>query len=335
MKTAAKLFRFDDAMLPNLMAWGYMFAAYIFGFAAMLASALWLNVLGVLFLAHAMVIAAYFVHECAHESLFKKSRHNQLFGELLLWLSGASYSDYKAIQHKHVRHHMDRADIVSFDFRTRLQQHPKTLKLIKTLEWFYIPALEIVMHGLVIVLPFVKENRKALRPRIITVLVMRIAFFAALATVSLKVLVLYPIAYMLFLTVMRFMDVHQHTYDLYETLDQPSGDEVKQYDGAFEKRNTFSNVLSLKHPWLNLLVLNFSYHNVHHDKQMQPWYRLPALHKKLYGNDETQVLSFANLLKSYHRYRVQRVVNSDATDIDVHKGRDFIGVDGVSFLTAH
>jgi len=335
MKTAAKLFRFDDALVPNLLAWGYMSAAYIFGFTAIVADALWLNVLGVLFLAHAMVIAAYFVHECAHESLFKKSMHNRLFGELLLWLCGASYSDYKAIQHKHVRHHMDRADIVSFDFRTRLQQYPKILKLINFLEWFYIPALEIMMHGLVIVLPFVKENRKALRSRIIIVLIMRTVFFVVLASISLKVLILYPVAYMLFLTVMRFMDVHQHTYDLYETLDQPSGDEVRAYDSAFEKRNTFSNVLSLKYPWLNLLVLNFSYHNVHHDKQMQPWYRLPALHKKLYGNDETQVLSFINLLKSYHRYRVQRVINSDATDIDVHKGRDFIGVDGVSFLTAH
>jgi len=335
MKTVAKLFRFDDALFPNLLAWGYMFSAYIFGFAALLADALWVNILGVVFLAHSMVIAAYFVHECAHESLFKKSRHNQIFGELLLWICGASYSDYRAVKHKHVRHHMDRADIVSFDFRMRLQQYPKTLKFIQTLEWFYIPALEIMMHGLVLVLPFVKESRKALRLRIITVLILRISFFAALASISLKVLVLYPVAYMIFLTVMRFMDVHQHTYDLYETLDQPSGDEVKRYDSAFEKRNTFSNVLSLKYPWLNLLVLNFSYHNVHHDQQMQPWYRLPKLHKKLYGNDETQVLSFGNLLQSYHRYRVQRVINSDAADIDVHKGRDFIGVDGVSFLTAH
>jgi len=335
MKTAAKLFRFDDALIPNLLAWSYMLSTYIFGFAAILADSPWLNAAGVLLLAHSMVIAAYFIHECAHESLFRKSRHNQLFGELLLWLTGASYSDYKAIQHKHVRHHMDRGDIVSFDFRTRLQAYPKTLKFIEVLEWFYIPALEIMMHGLVLLLPFVKESRKALRSRIITVLILRIAFFAVLASISLKVLILYPLAYILFMTVMRFMDAHQHTYDLHETLDRPSADEIKQYDAAFEKRNTFSNLLSLKYPWVNLLVLNFSYHNVHHDKQMQPWYRLPALHKKTYGDNDTQVLSFADLLKSYHRYRVQRVTNSDAADIDVHKGRDFIGVDGVSFLTAH
>lgn len=230
---------------------------------------------------------------------------------------------------------MDRADIVSFDFRKRLLKYPKTLKIIQVLEYFYIPALEIMMHALVIILPFVKESRKHLRSRIMVVLVLRLAFFAALASISLKVLLLYPIAYMIFLTVMRFMDVHQHTYDLYETLDQERGDEVKQYDRAFETRNTFSNVISLKYPWLNLLVLNFSYHNVHHDQQIQPWYRLPALHEKLYGKDETQVLLFSNLLKSYHKYRMQRVINSDAADSDAHKGEDFIGVDGVSFLTAH
>jgi fatty acid desaturase len=230
---------------------------------------------------------------------------------------------------------MDRADIVSFDFRERLLKYPKTLKIIQVLEYFYIPALEIMMHALVIILPFIKVSRRHLRSRVITVLVLRVAFFTALASISAKVLLLYPVAYVLFLTVMRFMDVHQHTYDLYETLDQERGDEVKQYDRAFETRNTYSNVLSLKYPWLNLLVLNFSYHNVHHDQQMQPWYRLPKLHKKLYGEDKTQVLLFSNLLNSYHKYRVERIVNSDAADSDVHKGKDFIGVDGVSFLTTH
>lgn len=335
MKMLSSYFRFEDALIPNTLAWSYILAAYIIGFYAIMADALIYNLAGTVLLAHSMVISAYFIHECAHDSLFKKNRHNHLFGEIFLWISGASYSDYEAVRHKHVRHHMDRADIVSFDFRTRLLEYPKLLKVIQVLEYFYIPALEIMMHALVIILPFVKESRKHLRKRVISVLVLRIAFFAVLASISLKVLIFYPIAYMLFLTVMRFMDVHQHTYDLYETLDQKRGDEVKQYDSAFEKRNTYSNLISARYPWLNLLVLNFSYHNVHHDQQMQPWYRLPRLHQELYGKDESQVLLFKNLVESYYRYRVARIINSDATDTDVHKGKDFIGVDGVSFLTAH
>lgn len=335
MKTLSSFFRFEDALLPNLLAWTYMLAAYIVGFYAIMSDMIIYNLAGTVLLAHSMVISAYFIHECAHDSLFKKNRHNRLFGEIFLWISGASYSDYEAVRHKHVRHHMDRADIVSFDFRTRLETYPKLFKVIQVLEWMYIPALEIMMHALVIILPFVKASRKHLRSRVITVLVLRMAFFALLASISLKVLIFYPIAYMLFLTVMRFMDVHQHTYDLYETLDQKRGDEVKQYDSAFEKRNTYSNLISTRYPWLNLLVLNFSYHNVHHDQQMQPWYRLPRLHQELYGKDDTQVLSFKNLIESYHRYRVARITNSDAANSDVHKGKDFIGVDGVSFLTAH
>jgi len=335
MAKLSSYFRFEDALLPNTIAWIYILAAYIVGFYAIMSETLVYNLAGTVLLAHSMVISAYFVHECAHDSLFKKNRHNHFFGEIFLWIAGASYSEYEAVRHKHVRHHMDRADIVSFDFRTRLQMYPKLLKVIQVLEWMYIPALEIMMHALVIILPFIKASRKHLRTRVITVLLLRIAFFALLSSISMKVLVFYPIAYMLFLAVMRFMDVHQHTYDLYETLDQKHGDEVKKYDNVFEKRNTYSNLISTRYRWLNLLVLNFSYHNVHHDQQMQPWYRLPRLHEKLYGKDESQVLLFKNLIESYHRYRVARIINSDATGIDVHQGKDFIGVDGVSFLTAH
>ncbi|MHC3994409.1 fatty acid desaturase family protein [Thiomicrolovo sp. ZZH C-3] len=337
MKKTTRLLRFEDAWLPNLAAWAYMLGAYVGGFAAIMADALWLNAAGVLLLAHGMVIAAYFIHECAHDSLFRLPINNHRFGELLLWICGASYSDYEAIRMKHVRHHLDRADVVSFDFRTRLPRHPILLKTIQVLEWFYIPALEIMMHALVIILPFVKESRRHLRRRVVTVLVLRIAFFAALASIAPKVLLLYPLAYMLFLTVMRFMDVHQHTYDVHETLDFSREAQVKQYDRAFESRNTYSNLISEKYPWLNLLVLNFAYHNVHHDQQIQPWYRLPGLHAKLYGDDRTQVLMFSDLARSYHRYRVARVLNGDPADLDVKHdgGRTFIGVDGVSFLTAH
>lgn len=142
---------------------------------------------------------------------------------------------------------------------------------------------------------------------------------------------------MLFLTVMRFMDVHQHTYEVYETLDLPRGVEAKLRDREFEEHNTYSNLLSEKYPWVNLLVLNFSYHNVHHEQQLQPWYRLPALHQKMFSDDYQQILTFKHLIKSFHKYRVPRILNGDPINLPVKKdeGETFIGVDGVSFLTAH
>jgi len=82
-------------------------------------------------------------------------------------------------------------------------------------------------------------------------------------------------------------------------------------------------------------VLNFGYHNAHHYKSAVPWHRLPALHRQLYGDDQTQLLDFPSLLKSYHQYRVPRILNDDDDMGALDRGRGFIGVDGVSFLTAH
>jgi fatty acid desaturase len=334
---ATGLFRHDDAALPNALAFGYVLLTYGFGLYFMLSDSGWLNAVGVLALAHSMVIAAYLIHEAAHLSLFRKKEHNQWFAEILLWITGTSYSHFDDIRNKHNRHHIDRADVVSFDFRPLLEKHPRFLKLLKTLEWFYIPALEVWMHFLVIVLPFIKESRRSRRARVVFFLVVRVAFFWALASVSIDVLWLYPIAYLMFLTVMRFMDTHQHTYEVYETLDQKRGPEARLRDAQFEHDNTYSNLLSEKYPWVNLLVLNFCYHNVHHDSMLQPWYRLPKLHQESYGDDERQVLTFRHLMKSFHRYRVPRILNADPVNLPVKQdeGESFIGVDGVSFLTAH
>lgn len=333
----APLFRYPDGPVPNLLALGYAVGGYLLGMGLILAPPLALNLAGTLLLAHAMVIAAYLVHECAHNTVFANNAHNARLGGLLNWLTGACYGDYEDIRHKHFRHHVDRADVVAFDFRTRLARHPRVLALFRALEWAYIPAVEIMMHALVLVLPFVLPQRRARRRRVLTVLALRLALFAALALVSWKVLLFYPLAYLLFLTVMRFMDTHQHTYEIFETLEGARGPEAKRFDAAFEQRNTYSNLVSRRHPWLNLLVLNFGYHNAHHARPTAPWYRLPALHRELYGDATGPVLPFANLLRAYHRYRVPRMLNADPSDLDVHRdgGAGFIGVDGVSFLTAH
>lgn len=337
MTSSKSLFRYEDAAFPSFLATLYVLSGYFFGGYLMLLPLQWLTVFGVLWFAHSMVIAAYLIHEAAHLSVFRNKNANRWYAEGLLWITGCSYSHFDDIQRKHIRHHTDRADIVSFDFRPLLEKHPVLLNVLKALEWAYIPALEILMHALVIVLPFVKENRKARRRRVITLLIIRSALFVYLASVSIHFLWLYALAYGLFLTVMRFMDIHQHTYEVFETLDSKRGPEARIRNREFEKHNTYSNLLSVRYPWINVLVLNFCYHNVHHDQQLQPWYRLPKLHKALYGGDTSQQLTFRHLVKSFHRYRVPRILNGDPVNLPVKKdeGETFIGVDGVSFLTAH
>jgi fatty acid desaturase len=330
-----RILRDPAGLWPNTAALTYAVGGYGVGVWALTADAAWFNAAGVVLLAHALVIAAYLIHECAHNTIFADGRWNARLGVLLLWLTGASYGRYEDIRHKHFRHHMDRADVVAFDFRRSLPRYPRLLTAMRTLEWLYVPAVDLMMHALVIALPFRLASRRERRARVLAVLAVRAGLFAALGYVSLKALALYAPAYLLFLHAMRFMDVHQHTYEVWETLERPRGPQDERFDRDYEQRNTFSNPVSLAHPWLNLVALNFGYHNAHHVKPTVPWYRLPRLHGDLFGDDRRQVLSFRNLLASYHRYRVLRILNGDAPGTDVADGRGLVGVVGVSFLTAH
>jgi fatty acid desaturase len=65
------------------------------------------NAAATLLLAHAMVIAAYLIHECGHNLVFKRSRHNAALGRAMSWLCGASYGTYEDMRYKHFRHHVD------------------------------------------------------------------------------------------------------------------------------------------------------------------------------------------------------------------------------------
>jgi len=329
--------KYADGLWPNTYALLYIVSAYAGGLYSITLDNLLLNVCGSLLLAHGMVISAYLVHECAHNTVFRNNRANARLGAALNWINGACYGDYEDIRHKHFRHHMDRADVVAFDYRPRFAEHPLLLGIMRVLEWLYIPAVEIVMHLLVLVLPFVLPGRHHRRVRVLVVMALRGSLFAALVWYAPRVAVFYPLAYLLFMHVMRFMDTHQHTYEVFESLEQAPGAEAMQYDRDYEHRNTFSNLFSVKYPWLNLLVLNFGYHNAHHLKPIAPWYRLPTLHREAFGELCEQVLPIGHLLRAYHRYRVPRMLNADPSDSGVAQkhGVDFIGVDGVSFLTAH
>jgi len=136
-------------------------------------------------------------------------------------------------------------------------------------------------------------------------------------------------------------DAFQHTYEV-KLMGSAPGPGPR--DAKYEEENTFSDLLSLRFPLLNALVLNFGYHNTHHRSPMTPWYRLPAMHAKLYGPQlqeqlSERVLPFSLLSGSWVRHRVKRVLDSkDAFDAFLKKtGPDrasaFVGDLGVSFLT--
>jgi fatty acid desaturase len=235
------------------------------------------------------------------------------------------------------RHHTDRADVLTFDYKKFLTESPPWVRrLTVALEWLHIPAVELIMHGYVMLLPFLKPERREERPRLVAIVLVRAAAFAVLGWYSLKALALYALAYMLMLHALRFTDAFQHTYDAFAVLESGEIPNDKVRDRDYEQANTYSNLASLGHPWLNLLLLNFPYHNAHHERPVVPWHDLPKLHAQLFPRDYAQVLPMRQLLWGYHRNRVRRVLSEDygVVGSGPNKADSFLGAVGVSFLTA-
>lgn len=333
--------RYADGRWPNTGAIGYAVLGWLGGIALLLAApGPWglALVAGTLLTAHALIVSAYLLHEFAHLSIFKDAKTNARFGTLMTWITGSCYARYDDLRRKHMRHHVDRADVLTFDTKVWLQQGPAwRRRLVLALEWAYVPAVEFVMHGYVMVQPFLRAERQAEQRRVIVVTLVRAAAFTALGIVSPWGLAGYAVAYMIMLTVLRFTDAYQHTYDAYAVLEDGApipADKVR--DRTYEQTNTYSNLVSAGWPGLNLLLLNFPYHNAHHERPIEPWYRLPALHRQLFPGEHAQTLPMVLCLRSFHRHRVRRVLSDDygVYGSGERRADGFYGAVGVSFLTA-
>jgi len=335
----SQTFRYPDGVLPNTAALAFTLLGWPLGVALLVLPSWWLNALGFALVVLTLVWSAYFIHEFAHQAIFKTAQANARWGTLMTWLNGSCYAPFADLRRKHMRHHVERADVLTFDARGFLLRSPAWFRnTVLALEWAYVPAVEFIMRAYVISLPFVDERKRERRLRIIGIALVRIAAFALLAWVSVKALLLYFAAYMVFITVLRFADCFQHTYDAYPILDDAPIPKDKLRDAAYEQANTFSNVVGIDSFWLNLLWLNFGYHNAHHERPTLPWYRLPAYHRQLYGDDYVQVIPVSTLLKSFHINRVKRVISDDYGAVAPHgtpgRADGFLGAVGVSFLTA-
>ena len=304
----------------------YTLAGYLVGFAGILHESLWVNVIATVLLGHAMVIAAYMVHECSHNTVFISNRDNARLGEALLWVVGSNYGTYEDIRYKHFRHHVDNDDVVWFDYEVFFKRHPLVLYITKALEWCYIPAHCLIMHFVTMLSGFLIPERRDQRGRNLFVILLRGGLFLLLCLLSPKAGLLYVLAYMMMVTVLRFMDSLEHDYPYRLNLytDEPS---PHKGDLGWEQEHTFSPVISLRVDCLNWLVLNFGYHNAHHAKPTTPWFRLPDLHRELFGNREDGIIPFRAQLKIFHKYRINRIMHDDPAS----SNRD---VEGIEFLRA-
>lgn len=341
MPAVVALFKEPEGLLMNGGALFYAVTGYVAGFAGLFAGSWLVNAAATLLLAHAMTVAAYLIHECGHNLVFQRSRHNEALGRVLSWLCGAAYGTYEDMRYKHFRHHVDNDDVVWFESEKFFDSHPLILRLVRGLEWFYIPAHDLLMHVVMMFTSFVIPERRNQRRRNVAVIVIRGGIFIALLLLVPKVAILYAAAYLLMMHVLRFMDMLQHDYPANPTLFEYARPPHKG-DAEWEQAHTFSNPLSLRLPKLNWLTLNFGYHNAHHADMNVPWYRLPELHRELTGNDPARVIPFRSQLRLYHRNRVLRVCNPQPADYP--KGDDYlrlaragegaIGGNAASFLTS-
>jgi fatty acid desaturase len=338
---SAAVLKEPEGLVYYGLAIAYAMSGYALGLAGLFHPAWPVNLLATLLLTHAMVIAAYLIHECAHNLVFRRSQNNARLALLMSWLCGAAYGTYEDMRYKHFRHHVDNDDVVWFEYDKWFERHPLALKLTRVLEWLYVPAHDLIMHFVMVFTSFVIPERRGQRTRNLTVIAIRGGLFVALLVFYPKVAALYVIAYLLMMHVLRFMDALQHDYPYNPTLFnyvQPP----HKGDAAWEQEHTFSNPHSLRFEKLNWLTLNFGFHNAHHADMNVPWYRLPALHRELTGGDPARVIPFRSQLKLYHANRVQRVYNPQPEDYP--QGADYlaaaragvgpIGGNAASFLTS-
>jgi omega-6 fatty acid desaturase (delta-12 desaturase) len=338
-------FRDKGSLPPTILALLYCHLAYFGGMGLILSLESVAMAIGTLVMAHGMVIAAYIIHDCGHNSVFRSSTRNAFLGKFLNWFTGGCYGSYEDLRANHMRHHVDNADVVILDYRGYLARRPVERKIVEVLEWLYVPATEFLMHAALVLAPFIFEEKREQQLRVIGVILVRFSLLAAVFAYSPLAYLCYLLAYWIFLTVLRFMDALQHNYGIVLASDNRSDRSrllKHRGDRQYEQSHTFSNVISTRYPWLNLVTLNFGYHNAHHARPTAPWHQLPKLHESLYGRgaggEKNFIIPFAKLLSSFHSGRVARVFG-DSMETEgngfienLHDGRA-VGASGISFLT--
>ncbi|MGL6341304.1 MAG: fatty acid desaturase family protein [Waterburya sp.] len=317
--------------LWNTLAISYTFLAFISSIILLLSSIPIMNLSGVFLLTHSLAYSAYLTHEFMHGTIFKSRRWNSIFGNIMLWLNGGCYNGFQALTLQHIAHHIDRVDVFTFEPVKELQSLPLIMRrIILVLEWLYFPIIGFWSRWHSIISPFWNSERSNEKVRVISILLIRIAMFSLLGAISLKALLLYFIAYIGMITVLRWTDAFQHTYEGF-----PPGIKLPKRDRAHEEAHTFSTLLSRRHSWLNILLLNFGYHNAHHTVMKCPWHNLPELNQELEKQTNIRYVSLKQQLIHYHRFRLTRFLLGQGTAIDDNQNPtfdNFYGAHDVSFL---
>ncbi|HEY9647694.1 MAG TPA: fatty acid desaturase [Chroococcidiopsis sp.] len=323
-----------DKPLWNAIALLYIIGGYLGGLVLILSSSVWANGLGVLLLAHTLFLSAVMTHEFIHSTIFAKQQWNELGGNIMCWINGGCYARFRDLTRLHIAHHVERADFPPVDLTKFLQSLPGPVRaVIYALEWCYFPAIAFIMQWRALTRPYWSGKRQDERLRTSLVLLIRGSLFAMLAWISPKALLLYFLAYIGMHFLMQIMNAFFHTYEAFSGSMQ-----VTERDWVYEQTNSYSCLISQKNRWLDLLVLNFGYHNAHHAVMRCPWHSLPELDQELMPHQANAPLhrfTVWQMLGNYHIYRLERLWLGHGQVIDAAGNYDlstFRGDVGVGFM---
>lgn len=288
----------------NAVVITYTLIAYYGSLFLLLSSNGYLNAVGTLILCHSLVYAALFSHELLHGTVFKKRRLNELTAAIIRWQTGMCYLPFRQIVRGHIAHHLGK-NYQRKRLGTALLTLPKPLvSLIITLEWFYFPVTSFLYLWRRNLSPFWTKQPFHKKFRVLAIILVRGTMFSFLGIASFKALCLYFLAYIMMITIVRFNQAFEHTSGY---IDDPESQ---------RSFTTFSPLISKRNSWLDILVLNFGYHNAHHTLMFCPWYHLPTLDKHIFqGNDEHH-LGWSELLGNYHRFRITRLFGDSGQTVD-------------------
>ena len=138
----SSLFRHADGVWPNTAALSFTVFGWPLGIA-LLGQAHWaLNALGVLLVTLTLTWSAYFIHEFAHQAIFKTPLANQRWGTFMSWINGSAYASFDDLRRKHMRHHVERADVITFDLQGFLRAHPLVKRVVLALPFTRLRAVK-------------------------------------------------------------------------------------------------------------------------------------------------------------------------------------------------
>ncbi len=274
---------------------------------------------GIILLSEAMILAWYLSHEAAHYLAFRQKWSNMLLGAILSWPIGTAYFPFEEYRLNHIRHHVEKIDIIGFNVQEFINKlSPFWRGALTVAEGVYIPAIFFIVkiQGIAEML----KSKGADRRRAIVAGFGYGLFFLAIMYASPAAIAWMCIAVLIRIHCIRFVDAFQHTYDQI-----PQDRTIEKRSRQYEQNNTFSFPVFRRYPVLNLIFLNFGYHNAHHAAPGCPWYRLPKADGILAeGLNEvnsstlyscTPKIGFWEILSNYHRHRIDRLIKYDQENV--------------------